>query len=99
MPELSAVGQPHRGRRRRRGDVHDHRRPGAGRRTRRSATRCVGTAQPGTDFEPLLGTALLRAGQTLGVTVTLRSIQKDVVFHADRHDRRQLADPRRAGAS
>jgi hypothetical protein len=41
--------------------------------------QAVGTAQPGADFEPLLGTALLRAGQTQ-VTVTLRSIQKDVVF-------------------
>ena len=41
--------------------------------------QAVGTAQPGQDFEPLLGTALLRAGQTQ-VTVTLRSIQKDVVF-------------------
>jgi len=41
--------------------------------------QAVGTAVPGQDFEPLLGTALLRAGQTR-VTVTLRSIQKDVVF-------------------
>jgi HlyD family secretion protein len=41
--------------------------------------QAVGTAVPGQDFEPLLGTALLRAGQTQ-VTVTLRSIQKDVVF-------------------
>ena len=39
----------------------------------------VGTAQPGTDFEPLLGTALLKAGQTQ-VTVVLRSIEKDVTF-------------------
>ncbi|MDX6567338.1 MAG: hypothetical protein QOE10_3000, partial [Gaiellales bacterium] len=41
--------------------------------------QAVGTAMPGQDFEPLLGTALLRAGQTQ-VAVTLRSIQKDVVF-------------------
>jgi multidrug efflux pump subunit AcrA (membrane-fusion protein) len=41
--------------------------------------QAIGTAQPGQDFEPLLGTALLRAGQ-MQVTVTLRSIQKDVVF-------------------
>lgn len=41
--------------------------------------QAVGTALPGQDFEPLLGTALLRAGQTQ-VTVTLRSIQKDVTF-------------------
>jgi hypothetical protein len=41
--------------------------------------QAVGTALPGQDFEPLLGTALLRAGQ-IQVTVTLRSIQKDVVF-------------------
>jgi multidrug efflux pump subunit AcrA (membrane-fusion protein) len=41
--------------------------------------QAIGTAQPGQDFEPLLGTAILRAGQT-AVTVTLRSIQKDVVF-------------------
>jgi hypothetical protein len=41
--------------------------------------QAVGTAVPGQDFEPLLGTALLRAGQTQ-VTVTLRSIQKDVSF-------------------
>jgi Calx-beta domain/Putative peptidoglycan binding domain len=39
----------------------------------------IGTAQPGQDFVPLLGTALLRAGQTR-ISVTLRSIQKDVVF-------------------
>ena len=41
--------------------------------------QAVGTAQPGQDFEPLLGTALLRAGQQ-SVTVTLRSIRKDVAF-------------------
>jgi len=41
--------------------------------------QAVGTAIPGQDVEPLLGTALLRAGQTQ-VTVTLRSIQKDVTF-------------------
>jgi multidrug efflux pump subunit AcrA (membrane-fusion protein) len=39
----------------------------------------VGTAQPGTDFEPLVGTAILRAGQR-SVNVVLRSIQKDVSF-------------------
>ena len=39
----------------------------------------LGTALPGQDFEPLLGTALLAAGQAQ-VTVTLRSIQKDVLF-------------------
>jgi hypothetical protein len=39
----------------------------------------VGTAQPGQDFEPLVGTALLKAGQT-SVTVVLQSIEKDVVF-------------------
>jgi multidrug efflux pump subunit AcrA (membrane-fusion protein) len=41
--------------------------------------QAVGTALPGQDFEPLLGTAILRAGQTQ-VSVVLRSIQKDVVF-------------------
>jgi hypothetical protein len=39
----------------------------------------VGTAQPGQDFEPLVGTAILKAGQT-SVNVVLRSIQKDVTF-------------------
>jgi multidrug efflux pump subunit AcrA (membrane-fusion protein) len=39
----------------------------------------VGTAQPGQDFVPLVGTALLPAGHRT-VTVTLRSIQKDVTF-------------------
>jgi multidrug resistance efflux pump len=39
----------------------------------------IGTAQPGQDFEPLVGTAILAAGQTQ-VTVTLRSIKKDVLF-------------------
>ncbi len=39
----------------------------------------IGTAQPGMDFEPLLGTATLQAGQT-EVIVTLRSIRKDVSF-------------------
>jgi hypothetical protein len=38
-----------------------------------------GTAQPGQDFRPLLGTAVLRAGQR-EVTVTLRSLQRDVAF-------------------
>jgi len=39
----------------------------------------VGTAQPGQDYEPLTGTALLRAGQRQ-VVVVLRTINKDVVF-------------------
>jgi hypothetical protein len=39
----------------------------------------IGTAQPGQDFQPLVGTALLKAGQTT-VTVVLQSIEKDVVF-------------------
>src|SRR6185437_6356375 len=39
----------------------------------------VGTAQPGQDFEPLVGTAVLAAGQK-SVDVVLRSIQKDVTF-------------------
>ena len=39
----------------------------------------VGTAQPGQDYEPLLGTALLPAGAR-SVSVTLRSIEKDVSF-------------------
>ncbi len=39
----------------------------------------VGTAMAGTDYEPLIGTALLKAGQTT-VTVTLSSIQKNVAF-------------------
>ncbi|MGA2521112.1 MAG: Calx-beta domain-containing protein [Acidimicrobiales bacterium] len=38
-----------------------------------------GTAQPGADYEPILGVALLKAGQTR-VTVTLQSIEKDVTF-------------------
>jgi hypothetical protein len=39
----------------------------------------LGTAQPGEDFEPLVGTAILKAGQK-SVNVVLRSIQKDVIF-------------------
>jgi hypothetical protein len=39
----------------------------------------VGTAQPGQDYQPLLGTALLKAGQRT-VRVTLVSIQKNVAF-------------------
>src|SRR4029077_15060441 len=39
----------------------------------------VGTAQAGQDFEPLVGTAVMKAGQT-SVDVVLRSIQKDVSF-------------------
>jgi hypothetical protein len=39
----------------------------------------VGTAQPGQDYEPLVGAAILKAGQTK-VTVVLQSIEKDVVF-------------------
>jgi hypothetical protein len=39
----------------------------------------VGTAQPGQDYQPLVGTAVLKAGQTI-VTVVLQSLEKDVVF-------------------
>jgi hypothetical protein len=39
----------------------------------------VGSAQPGQDFEPLVGTTLLAAGKK-SVTVVLRSIEKDVAF-------------------
>jgi hypothetical protein len=39
----------------------------------------IGTAQPGQDYQPMLGTTVLPAGQTT-VTVTLLSIRKDVVF-------------------
>ncbi len=39
----------------------------------------VGTAQPGQDYQPLVGTALLKAGQTT-VTVVLQSLEKDIVF-------------------
>ncbi|MDR3662147.1 MAG: Calx-beta domain-containing protein, partial [Mycobacterium sp.] len=39
----------------------------------------VGTAQPGQDYQPLVGTAVLKAGQTM-VTVVLQSLDKDVVF-------------------
>lgn len=38
-----------------------------------------GTALPNQDYEPLVGVALLKAGQTQ-VTVTLQSIEKDVTF-------------------
>ncbi|HTZ09787.1 MAG TPA: Calx-beta domain-containing protein [Acidimicrobiales bacterium] len=38
-----------------------------------------GTAEPGQDYEPLAGVALLQAGQT-SVTVTLQSLEKDVTF-------------------
>ncbi len=38
-----------------------------------------GTAQPGEDYEPILGVALLKAGQKQ-VTVALQSIAKDVTF-------------------
>jgi hypothetical protein len=38
-----------------------------------------GTAMPGEDYEPIVGVALLTAGQTQ-VTVTLQSIEKDVTF-------------------
>jgi len=38
-----------------------------------------GTAQPGEDYVPIVGVALLKAGQTQ-VTVTLQSIDKDVTF-------------------
>jgi hypothetical protein len=38
-----------------------------------------GTAQPGQDYEPLVGAALLRAGQSQ-VTVTLQSLRTDVTF-------------------
>ncbi len=39
----------------------------------------IGTAQPGEDYEPLVGAAVLPAGQTK-VTVVLQSLEKDVVF-------------------
>ena len=38
-----------------------------------------GTAQPGQDYEPLVGAALLRAGQST-VTVVLQSLRTDVTF-------------------
>jgi hypothetical protein len=38
-----------------------------------------GTAQPGENYEPLSGSALLQVGQT-SVTVVLQSLQNDVVF-------------------
>ncbi len=38
-----------------------------------------GTAQPGQNYEPLLGTALLRAGQRQ-VTVVLQTLRTDVMF-------------------
>jgi len=38
-----------------------------------------GTAQPGQDYQPLAGVALLAAGQT-SVTVTLQSLEKGVTF-------------------
>ena len=43
------------------------------------AYQVVGTAQPGVDFLPVSGTALLRAGTT-SVGVALRAIDDDVVF-------------------
>ncbi len=39
----------------------------------------VGSAKPGEDFEPLTGTTLLLAGQRT-VSVTVRTLEKDVVF-------------------
>ena len=39
----------------------------------------IGTAQPGQDYQPLVGAAILRGGTTQ-VTVVLQSIEKDVVF-------------------
>ena len=50
-----------------------------------------GTAQPGQNYVPLAGTALLKAGQTQ-VTVVLQSLQNNVTVRADRHDRRAVAD-------
>ena len=41
--------------------------------------QAVGTAQPGQDYEPLTGTALLHAGQT-SVVVVLRTIDRNIVF-------------------
>ena len=38
-----------------------------------------GTAQPGQDYEPLVGAALLKAGQTQ-VTVVLQSLETNVTF-------------------
>jgi hypothetical protein len=38
-----------------------------------------GTAQPGQNYQPLTGTALLRAGQT-SVTVTIQSLQRNITF-------------------
>ncbi len=38
-----------------------------------------GTAQPGTNYQPLTGTALLKAGQT-SVTVTIQSLQRNISF-------------------
>ena len=38
-----------------------------------------GTAQPGPNYVPLTGTALLKAGQT-SVTVTMQSLQRNITF-------------------
>jgi hypothetical protein len=38
-----------------------------------------GTAQPGQNYQPLAGTALLKAGQT-SVTVTIQSLQRNITF-------------------
>ncbi|MFZ0250798.1 MAG: Calx-beta domain-containing protein [Acidimicrobiales bacterium] len=38
-----------------------------------------GTAQPGQSYQPLTGTALLKAGQT-SVTVTIQSLQRNITF-------------------
>jgi len=38
-----------------------------------------GTAQPGQNYQPLTGTALLKAGQT-SVTVTIQSLQRNITF-------------------
>ena len=55
-----------------------------------------GTAQPGQNYEPLVGTALLKAGQTQ-VTVVLQSIQTNVTFEPTDMIVGQLADPCRPG--
>ena len=55
-----------------------------------------GTAVPGQNYVPLVGTALLKAGRTQ-VTVVLQSLETNVDVRAHGHDRRPMADPGRPG--
>ena len=93
MPELTLTGEHARGRRRRRGDVHDHRRPGAG---EEHVGELPGASAPRSRARTSSRWWAPRScgpgSEAVTVDAALDPEGRDVP--ADRHDRRDVADPR-----